>query len=245
MRVRRQISIPRTVATWVGLPVATTVFGSAAMISAYFGARALPESASRAWARWLLKLAGIELEVSIAAGADPEATYVLVGNHQSHFDVPCIMAAWPGPVRFVAKRSLFAIPLFGQALAAVGHISVVRGDSEQARAALRKAIGPLQQWVSVLFFAEGTRSRDGRLQPFKKGCLAMAESAQVPVAPVGVLGTRAVLPRDSGWIAPGVVRIHFGAPVEGMQSTDRPRSERIEVLRAAVARAMEEARSSS
>jgi len=243
--MNRRISLSRTAASWVCLPVLTGVFASLSMGSALCGARDLSEWSSRAWARWLLRLAGVTLEITIDPGIDPERTYVLVANHQSHFDVPCLMHAWPGPVRFVTKRSLFSIPLFGQAMAAVGHIPVIRGNSAQAKAALAKAIVPLKEWASVLFFAEGTRSRDGELKRFKKGCLAMAEAAQVPVAAVGISGIREVLPRGSGWIAPGLVRIHFGPALEGLERMERSRGERIEILREAVVAAIEETGSSS
>ncbi|MDF1565719.1 MAG: lysophospholipid acyltransferase family protein [Deltaproteobacteria bacterium] len=244
MKKQRRISALHTAATWAGLPLITGTFGSIAMVTALMGNREIPEWASRTWARWLLALAGVTLEISFDADAATDGHYVLVSNHTSHLDVPCIILAWPGPVRFVTKRSLFAIPVFGQALAAVGHIPVVRGNSDQAKAALQKAIGPLKEWVSVLFFAEGTRSRDGELQRFKKGCLALAEEAGVPLSPVAVVGTHEVLPRGSGLIAPGLVRVHFGAALEGLESAERPRGERIQELRDAVVRAMETTRPS-
>jgi len=240
--MKRRVSLGRTLLAWLVLPAATTTMGLLALVFAILGSRAIPEACSRLWARLLLAAMGVRVQATFDPALDTGRTYVMVANHQSHLDVPCLIATWPGPLRFVAKRSLFAIPIFGQALAAMGHVPVVRGHSEQARAALSRAVGPLRTWVSVLFFAEGTRSRDGRLQPFKKGCLAMAEAASVPVVPVGLSGTFEILPRVSGWLSPGEVRVHFGAPLEGMERSDTPRAARIAVVREGVVDALARAR---
>ena len=221
--------------------VALLVLGPLAILSGVLRLHRVTDCVTRLWCRVVLFVAGVRLVVRGLENVPSEGTFVLVSNHASHLDVPVLVVAWPRSVRFVAKESLFRIPLFGQALRAAGHIPVVRSDPDQARAALARAVAPLQQWTSVLFFAEGTRSPDGRLQPFKKGCLAMAEAAGVPILPVAVGGTHRVLPKGHLRFRGGRVAAVFGFPRPDLARADTPRDARIALLHAEVARLLEEA----
>lgn len=239
------LDLPTVLRTGAGLtviPAATAFFGSVAIAPGLLGNRSLPEWCTRGWSRTLLATAGVDLVHERHPDLDPERRYIFVSNHQSHLDVPCIVLSWPGPVRFLAKKQLFAIPIFGQALTALGHVKVDRGNRKQAQQSLAGAVEPLRNRVSLLFFAEGTRSDDGSLGRFKKGAVLMAEASHVPVVPLAVSGTREVLPKGSVQLRPGRVGVSVGAPMEGLDDPAVPREERVARLREAVGVQLERAR---
>ena len=134
------------------------------------------------------------------------------------------MTYLPGTVRFVAKAELFRIPLFGHALKALGMVKVDRSGSESDRRAIESAVDAVRERVSLLFFAEGTRSEDGVLRSFKKGAAVLALGAQVPLVPLAVAGTRHILPKGSTWIHGGrkaVLQVGEAISTRGMTLDDR------------------------
>jgi len=179
---------------------------------------------ARVWGRKIISLAGCEVEVEGAEHIDPEKPHILVCNHVSWFDVFALLGYVPGRFRFVAKKELSRIPIFGSAWRLCGHISVDRSDRTSAIRSLQVAGGRIrEEGLTIVLFPEGTRSEDGRLQPFKKGSFVLAIQAQVPVIPVAVIGTRAVMPKGSFRVRPGRIRIRVGAPIstDGMDHQDR------------------------
>lgn len=168
---------------------------------------------SRGWARGVLAASFVRLEVE-REGAGGEGRAVYLANHQSLFDIPVMLLAVPGQVRFLAKASLFRIPIFGWALRLGGFVPVDRGDRSHGRASFSRALARLQSGVSVLIFPEETRSLDGRLLPFRRGGLLLALKTGLPIVPVGIRGTLDVQSRRSFAIRPGTVRVRFGAPVD-------------------------------
>jgi 1-acyl-sn-glycerol-3-phosphate acyltransferase len=166
---------------------------------------------------------GVERHVEGLENLDPAQPYVYVCNHQSHVDPPTCMASLPGHLRFVAKESLFKVPVFGQALRRAGHIPINRGDSASATEQLNKNLDALRTRISIVLFPEGTRSDDGVLGPFKKGAAVLAIQAQVPVVPMAIAGTRFILPKGFNAIHGGRVRLRVGKPIptKGMTLDDR------------------------
>lgn len=148
----------------------------------------------RFYARRCLEFARAQVEVRGLEHV-PEGPCVLVANHQSHYDGLVIVAHVPMRVRFIAKAELFRIPVFGQALRATGNVEVARQGGREDRDAVGRTIETVRGGTSILFFAEGTRSDDGQLQPFKKGAAILALNAQVPLLPLAVAGTRDILPK--------------------------------------------------
>lgn len=163
--------------------------------------------------RLALALAGIRLRVTGRERLDPGTTYLFMPNHQSNLDPPVVLLAIGRDVRMMAKAPLFRLPLLGRALRLARFVPVVREVREQAIAAVREAAARLGEGYDFVVFPEGTRSRDGHLLPFKKGPFYMAVEAGVPVVPVAVHGTAALLPRGSRRILPGEVRVDFLEPV--------------------------------
>jgi 1-acyl-sn-glycerol-3-phosphate acyltransferase len=191
---------------------------------------------ARVWARGILAAAGVRVVVDLDPAVDPRRGYVVMANHQSYFDVVAMLAVLPGTYRFVAKRSLFVIPIFGWALWAGGFIPVDREDRSRAREIWKAAGDRLSRGASVLFYPEGTRSRDGRVQAFQRGAFLVALKTRAPILPVGVSGARRVMPRGTLRVTPGTITVRFGAPIETAALKVREKTDLIERVRAEVGR---------
>jgi 1-acyl-sn-glycerol-3-phosphate acyltransferase len=169
---------------------------------------------ARQWAKGILAATGVKVEVELDPAIEPGRGYVVMANHQSYFDVVAMLAVLPGTYRFVAKRSLFVIPIFGWSLWAGGFIPVDRRDKSKAREVWRAAGRRLERGASVLFYPEGTRSHDGRIHAFQRGAFLVALKTGAPILPVGISGAHEVMPRGRLSVVPGTIRVRFGAPIE-------------------------------
>jgi 1-acyl-sn-glycerol-3-phosphate acyltransferase len=141
-----------------------------------------------------------EIAVSVRGRENIEArTYVVMSNHQSHYDVPVLYYVLGGRMRMVAKKELFALPLFGRAIREAGMIEVDRGNRQRAIESLAKAKRQLEGGTHIWIAPEGTRSTlpHGELMPFKKGGFVLALDMGAPILPITIKGTRDVLPSHS------------------------------------------------
>ncbi|MBX7096262.1 MAG: 1-acyl-sn-glycerol-3-phosphate acyltransferase [Myxococcaceae bacterium] len=169
----------------------------------------------RWWSPVLLWAGGATLEVIGKENADPKRAAIYVCNHQSTLDIPAVFRGlWPVDFRFVVKQQLKYVPVLGWYLSLAGYPFVDRGNHAKAVASLAKAGRKIRNGTSVVVFAEGTRSDNGSILPFKKGPFALAMEAKVPVIPVTIEGTRHVMPKNSWDIVPGPVRIKVGQPID-------------------------------
>lgn len=150
----------------------------------------------------------------------PGQSYVLMANHGSHFDIFAVYGFLRVPFRWVMKEELRKAPFIGWYTAAAGHIFVDRSNPERAIASLHAAKERLNDGLSVLFFPEGTRSRDGRLKAFKKGGFHMALDLGLPILPIAISGANRVLPGKTFKLLPGHIRINIQPPIE-TQGYDR------------------------
>jgi len=167
----------------------------------------------RTWGRALCWIAGIRVRVEGRENIDPSQTYIFVGNHTSQTDIWTFQGYIPHDFRWIAKKELFAIPIFGAAMRAVGFISIDRSRGRQAVQSLNDAATRIAEGASVLIFPEGTRSPDGHLQPFKTGAIMLAIKAGVPVVPVGFNGAHQALPKGSLLARGGDVVLRIGTPL--------------------------------
>jgi 1-acyl-sn-glycerol-3-phosphate acyltransferase len=170
----------------------------------------------------------------------PDRPQVFASNHVSHVDVIALAAQIPKPFRFVAKKELARIPLFGRAWQAAGHISVDRGDRASAVASL-DAAGRLirQDNSSVVIFPEGTRGNGQGMLPFKKGAFMLALRTGVEIVPAAVLGTRAVLPKGAWRLRAGPVIVRFGAPIDTTRYDEATRDALIDEVRTRIEKLLE------
>jgi 1-acyl-sn-glycerol-3-phosphate acyltransferase len=176
------------------------------------------------YARLCLLMGATRLEVNGLDRVDTEQAYVVVSNHESNWDLPSLVAALSQlVVRFVAKKQVMRIPIFGQALRVTGNVRVVRTETAADVERIRKGMARRAREVSVMFFAEGTRSRDGALHPFKKGAFATAIGFGLPILPVAIAGTRAIWPKGKLRLRRGTVAIEVGEPIsiDGLTLDDR------------------------
>ncbi len=190
---------------------------------------------ARIWSRGLLMSAGARLDTRFAAPLATDRPYVFMANHQSLYDIPALIAALPGQTRFLAKRSLFQIPLFGWALKVGGFISIDRANRSSAGESFADAIRELQAGASAVVFPEGTRSRDGKLQVFQRGGFLLALKSNLPIVPVGIHGSMAVRVRDSLRIRPGRITVSCGRPIDVGEYGVRDKARLIEDVRRQVA----------
>ena len=206
------------VATVVGfsvLLVGTIVFGLAAILTAWIPpAGATMTWCARTWSRCWLAASGVRVRVNRSPEVRPGEGYVFLANHCSWYDIPALLSALPGRVRFAAKRGLFQIPILGWAMKSGGFLPVDRQDRSRAREAFAVAVEELRTGGSVLFFPEGTRSLDGELLPFQRGGFLLALKSSLPVVPVGVQGSLQVMPRSRFWVRPGLIQVSLGEPLD-------------------------------
>lgn len=205
---------------WATLVVigATVWWGSAAIFQSFRGRKdhAWYSHATRSWARAIMRASGCPVVVHGAEHVREGEPQVVVSNHVSWFDVFAIASVLHVPFRFVAKKELMSFPLFGRAMRAAGHVIIDRSNRERALQSLRQAGEAIRESpAAVIIFPEGTRSRTGRLQSFKKGAFQLAVEAGVPVVPTVVTGSFQIMPPGSRKIHPNTVHIHFLPAVRG------------------------------
>lgn len=191
---------------------------------------------ARLWSRMLLWTAGVSLRVKVHAVLDPRQPYVFMANHLSTVDIWAIFVALPTKVRFIAKKQLGRIPLFGWAMAAGRFIFIDRQNPLAARRSMDEACARIRSGSSVAMFPEGTRSRDGHLGPFKKGGFHLALTAGVPIVPVGIRGAHEVMPRGSLILRRGPVTLEIGVPIPTVGLSVADRDTLLERVRSEVAR---------
>jgi 1-acyl-sn-glycerol-3-phosphate acyltransferase len=194
--------------------LSTIVFGSVSLIVSLFDKHGRKQiSVARAWSRTLLRVSGIRVHVEGLEHVDPNGSYIFASNHASYMDTPVVLANIPVQFRFLAKRELFAIPFLGNHLKTAGHIPVPRDNPREALKTMAEAGRTIRERaISLLIFPEGGRTIH-ELEAFKEGAAYIAIKAGAPIVPVGILGTRAILPRGSLMPVPGRVVLRIGKPI--------------------------------
>jgi 1-acyl-sn-glycerol-3-phosphate acyltransferase len=196
------------------ITVYTIVLGAASIASSLVDRRGyFAHGCARAWSWLILKTTGVRVTVEGLDRIVPGKTYVFVSNHQSIYDTPVVFASLPYQLRIIAKESLARFPVLGWHLRRGGHLFVDRRHPDRA--------GILKRWralvsdgLSLIIYAEGTRSADGRVARFKAGSFLLAIEAQLPIVPVAIVGTRAVMPKGRLRTEPADVRLIIHEPIQ-------------------------------
>jgi 1-acyl-sn-glycerol-3-phosphate acyltransferase len=180
----------------------------------------LYDRCQRLWGRMLVRAGRTPVTVEGGAHLDLSRPHIICANHASFFDILALSAAFPVPVKFVAKKELFPIPFFGWALRAMRAVRLDRQNLKQAFTAYEEAAAIIRRdRLHVMVFPEGTRTRTGELLPFKKGPFVLAVSCQADVVPVYVGGTFGILPKGSVRVRPHPIVIAIGEPISSVGLT--------------------------
>jgi len=170
-------------------------------------------SIGRTWANLVLQVFGIKVQVAGLENLEKGKTYVYVSNHASMFDIPAVIGNIPDEVRIVYKRELSYVPIWGWSLAVGHYIAIDRFSARDAMKSLDAAAQKIRNGASVLLFAEGTRTRTGKLQPFKRGAFSLAVRSGIPVVPLTINNSFNILPKGSMKIQPADISLIVAKPI--------------------------------
>lgn len=203
--------------------VYTIVMGSLSVMSSLFDANGrLQHGCSRIWSRLILWTSGVKVRVTGTGNLQPGTPYVLCINHQSHMDIPILLASIPIQFRFAAKKELFKIPFLGWHLRRSGHVPIDRENPRAAIKSMAQAAESIRSGRPLAIFPEGGTSLDGIIKPFKGGGFLLATRSGAGTVPVTIRGSRAVLTPRTYHVRGGVVDVTIGVPIEssGLSNAD-------------------------
>jgi 1-acyl-sn-glycerol-3-phosphate acyltransferase len=211
----------------IAIVILTLWHGGAVIVAALFRVQQREgggyDRAQRRWGQGMLRWTGIRVRVEGGEKLRASAPAVYIANHASFVDIWALLQELPGTVRFVFKKEMNKIPVLGLAMRSMQHFPIDRKNLSAAFAAYEEAAVLIRGGISAVVFAEGTRSRDGKLHTFKKGPFVLAIAAGVPVVPVLCRETFATLPKGSLTPRRGTVTLHVGDPIPttGLSYEDR------------------------
>jgi 1-acyl-sn-glycerol-3-phosphate acyltransferase len=214
-----------TAVAWPLVALYTVLMGTLSLACSFFDRRGrMQHWCASAWSRMIARTALLDVRVIGAEHLRAGESYVFLSTHQSWMDVPVMLGYLPAQLRIAAKREVFLIPFLGWHMRRSGQIPINRGSTAESIESLRRAARLLGGGVSAFLFPEGTRTRDGSLQPLKKGGFRLALESGLPVVPVTITGTRRAMPRGSMALRAGPVEMHVDPPIstEGLNEADIP-----------------------
>jgi len=217
--------LPRIALGAVGLVFATLILSPPLILISLIVSSGRPAYRIMVWwNRAVSTCMGLSFSLHGADKIVPGTSYIVTPNHQGNADILALVATLPLRFRWVIKKELLKIPLFGQALGGTGAISIDRSDSQKAVKSLQEGTEKLKGGWSVLIYPEGTRSSDENLQPFKKGPFMMAVQTGIPILPVTCNGAFRVLPKKTIVFRSGHIEVRVGDPIltEGLTEQDVP-----------------------
>jgi 1-acyl-sn-glycerol-3-phosphate acyltransferase len=200
--------------TPLGLLITFIAGWATALVATLWNPRVASRCVAANWARLVCWMTPVLVTVEGAENANPLRTYVVVCNHQSQYDIFLVYGWLKLDLKWVLKAELRKVPAIGIGCEKAGHIFVDRSNPEKARKSVSDALDRVGDGVGVLFFAEGTRSIDGKLKPFKKGAFRLASSQQLPILPITIIGTREIQKPRSPFIFPGKVKMVIHPAIE-------------------------------
>jgi len=183
------------------------------------------------WAKILLLICSIKVKVIGEENLLQGKPQIFMANYQSDFDILISLAYIPVQFRWIAKKELFAIPIFGAAMRSAGYIEIDRSNHEKAMQSIDEAALRIRSGKSIMTFPEGIRSRDGEIKTFKQGTFYLAIKSGVPITPVSIIGSGRIMPKRSLRIKPGQIKMIIGKPIEVANYDLEKRHDLIEKVR--------------
>ena len=194
--------------------IATLVLGIICILSAFFFGQNAAHTIAVLWSRFCCYMIPVRVRITGKEHFHRDISYIIVANHQSMVDIPVLHGRLGLKIKWIIKKELEHIPVFGYACKKLGCIYIDRHDSSAAIQSIHDAGRKLQKGASVLFFPEGTRTRDGRVHSFKKGAFRFAKESGLPVLPITIENTIRILPPETLDLYPGTVRVRIHPPVD-------------------------------
>jgi len=193
----------------------TIVFASWAIAISIFDStgRLVHRYAAVPWAKVILWVCGVRVKVEGLGNLDVHVPRIYLSNHQSAFDIFALLAHLPVHFKFILKQELMKIPVLGLAMRGARYIAIDRADSRKALKSMKEAAQRVRKGASVLIFPEGTRSKDGRLQPFKKGGFHLALMSGCDLVPIAIHNSREINPKGSFRIKKGAFKMRIGESI--------------------------------
>ena len=169
---------------------------------------------SKVFSKGILLISGIKLSVSGLENIDKKKISVFISNHSSQYDIPALQYVIPIPISIVFKKELSKIPIFGWQLRTGPYIMIDRSNTESALKSIEKAKKRMtEKRLSPLVYPEGTRSKTGEVQSFKRGAFYLAAKVGFPIIPVSISGASEILPKGKFKIKSGTIYVHFDKPI--------------------------------
>lgn len=203
--------------TWLALwaAVATLVLAIPIIAAGLLGRTGnLAFSLSKLWAYTMLGVSFVSAQIVNKEKIQKGTSYIIISNHQSLFDILALVTTLGVQYRWFIKREVLKVPLFGYGLYASRNIFIDRSNTVKAIESINKGIKHLPKGVSIMVFAEGTRSPDGQIHEFKKGGFMVAVAHKMPILPVTVNGSRQVMSKGSLVFNPGKIQVVVGYPID-------------------------------
>ena len=174
------------------------------------------------WVAWTgVRIAGVKVQTLGLEKIDPARTYIFMSNHISNLDPPITLPLIPRRTSVMVKKELFKVPILGRIMLIGSLVPVDRRNRDAGITAVRDAVKAIELGLNMTIYVEGKRSFDDKLLPFKKGPFYLAEECHVPVVPITISGTEAVMPKTRFAIRPGLVTVQFHDPIEPAEFGER------------------------
>ncbi len=165
------------------------------------------------WAKTILWVCGVKVKVGGLENVDGNMPRIYMTNHQSYFDIFALLAYLPVDFKFILKEELMKIPLFGVTMRRAGYIGIDRENPRKASRSMKEVAEKIKNGASVVIFAEGTRSADGQIQPFKRGGFHLALKSGCDVVPIAISNSRNIVPKGTLKINKGTFALNIGPPI--------------------------------
>jgi 1-acyl-sn-glycerol-3-phosphate acyltransferase len=231
--------VVHTIVIYMWTILATIVFGVLAIVTSLFSRTGdMVHHVAQVWGKSILMISGIKVTIVGLEHLQADRSYIFMSNHQSNFDIPVLFSKLNFQFRWLAKAELFKIPIFGRGMRGAGYISIDRSDRRSAFRSLARAAESIRNGTSVLVFPEGTRSSNGRLLPFKKGGFVLAVDAAVPVVPIIINGTHAIMQKGEMLIRRRQVRVQVLSPIDASEFSRKDKDLLMDRVRSAMIAAL-------